>query len=141
MPEDRQLTVPTRTGAGNPAVRRSAGGDTLADILERVLDKGVVIVGDVGINVLDIELLTLKIRLLVASADTAREMGIDWWTSDPFLSSDARRAEDETRQLRERVAELERALAGRSGEAGDDTEQRDGHATEQRADQHVDGGR
>ena len=86
---------------------RRGEGSTLADVLERVLDKGVVIVGDVGVNVLDIELLTLKVRLLIASADTARDMGIDWWTSDPFLSGDARQTHDELEQLRRRVAELE----------------------------------
>jgi hypothetical protein len=58
----------------------------LADVLERVLDKGIVIAGDIQINLLDIELLTVKLRLLVASADKAREMGIDWWEGDPFLS-------------------------------------------------------
>ena len=89
----------TRGGGG--------GGSTLADVLERVLDKGVVIVGDVGVNILDIELLTLKIRLLIASADTARSMGIDWWTSDPFLSADARSERAEIEALRRRVAELE----------------------------------
>ena len=84
---------------------------SLADVLERVLDKGVVIVGDVGVSILDIELLTLKIRLFIASADTAREMGIDWWVDDPFYSSDARRTADETRELRARVAELEERQA------------------------------
>jgi Gas vesicle protein len=59
----------------------------LADVLERVLDKGIVIAGDIQINLLDIELLTVKLRLLVASADKAREMGIDWWEGDAFLSS------------------------------------------------------
>jgi Gas vesicle protein len=63
--------------------------DSLADVLERVLDKGIVIAGDVVVNVLDIELLTLKLRLFIASADTAREMGMDWWTTDPFFSSNA----------------------------------------------------
>ena len=63
----------------------------LADILERVLDKGIVIAGDIQINLLDIELLTIKLRLLVASVDRAKEMGIDWWESDPSLSSAARR--------------------------------------------------
>ncbi|MET7640921.1 gas vesicle protein [Streptomyces sp. NPDC005438] len=62
----------------------------LADILERVLDKGVVIAGDIQINLLDIELLTIKLRLLVASVDKAKEMGIDWWEHDPSLSSHAR---------------------------------------------------
>ncbi len=61
----------------------------LADILERVLDKGVVIAGDIQINLLDIELLTIKLRLLVASVDKAKEMGIDWWERDPSLSSRA----------------------------------------------------
>ncbi|MFD4789195.1 gas vesicle protein [Streptomyces sp. NPDC058459] len=62
----------------------------LADILERVLDKGIVIAGDIQINLLDIELLTIKLRLLVASVDKAKEMGIDWWEHDPSLSSRAR---------------------------------------------------
>lgn len=66
------------------------GSANLADILERVLDKGVVIAGDIQINLLDIELLTIKLRLLVASVDKAKEMGIDWWEHDPSLSSRAR---------------------------------------------------
>ena len=65
---------------------RSGQPAQLADVLERVLDKGIVIAGDIQINLLDIELLTIKIRLLIASADKAREMGIDWWQNDPFLS-------------------------------------------------------
>jgi hypothetical protein len=68
---------------------RRAGGPApaqLADVLERVLDKGIVIAGDIQINLLDIELLTVKLRLLVASADKAKEMGIDWWEGDGFLS-------------------------------------------------------
>ncbi|MET7403520.1 gas vesicle protein GvpJ [Dactylosporangium sp. NPDC005572] len=64
----------------------------LGDILERVLDRGIVIVGDIRVSLLDIELLTLKLRLVVASVDTAREMGIDWWEHDPWLSSQAREA-------------------------------------------------
>ena len=66
--------------AGRPS------GESLADLLERVLDKGIVIAGDIQINLLDIELLTVKLRLLIASADKAKEMGIDWWQNDPFLS-------------------------------------------------------
>src|SRR3954463_5847528 len=93
---------------GSSAMRiREPRAESLADVLERVLDKGVVIVGDVGVSILDIELITLKIRLFVASAETAREIGIDWWMDDPFYSSSARRAADETRELRERIAELE----------------------------------
>lgn len=69
---------------------QAAGTANLADILERVLDKGIVIAGDIQINLLDIELLTIKLRLLVASVDKAKEMGIDWWEHDPSLSSGAR---------------------------------------------------
>jgi hypothetical protein len=100
----------------SPGVPQSPRGDTLADLLERVLDKGVVIAGDIVVNVLDIELLTLKVRLLIASADTAKEMGIDWWTGDPFLSSQAKQLETENRELRDRLERLERAIEG-SGEA------------------------
>ncbi|BFU45177.1 gas vesicle protein [Krasilnikovia sp. MM14-A1004] len=63
----------------------------LADILERVLNTGVVVAGDIRISLLDIELLTIRLRLLVTSVDKAREMGIDWWEHDPSLSSTARR--------------------------------------------------
>jgi hypothetical protein len=83
--------------------------DSLADVLERVLDKGIVIAGDIQINLLDIELLTIKLRLLVASVDKAKEMGIDWWESDPALSSgDRAQLEQENRDLRERLERLER---------------------------------
>jgi len=77
----------------------------LADVLERVLDKGIVIAGDIQINLLDIELLTVKIRLLIASADKAREMGIDWWQSDPFLSGSNGHGqlEDRLRKLEEKA--------------------------------------
>src|SRR5919108_547009 len=74
-------------GGGPPT---QASGSSLADVLERVLDKGIVVAGDIAVNLLDIELLTIKLRLLIASADTAREMGIDWWEHDPFLNSRAR---------------------------------------------------
>jgi hypothetical protein len=79
----------------------------LADILERVLDKGIVIAGDIRINLFDIELLTIKLRLLVASVDKAREMGIDWWEHDPSLSSGQPNLREENRRLRRRLAELE----------------------------------
>ncbi len=91
----------------------------LADILERVLDKGIVIAGDISVSLVDVELLTIRIRLLVASVDKAKEMGIDWWENDPMLSSRARRrtgirqgddAEQlaiENEQLRRRLERLE----------------------------------
>ncbi len=83
--------------------------DNLADILERVLDKGIVIAGDIKIDLLDIELLTIRLRLFVASVDTAKKAGIDWWETDPALSSKASRnaLEDENRELRERLRALE----------------------------------
>jgi hypothetical protein len=95
------------------------GSSSLADVLERVLDKGVVIVGDIAVNVMDIELLTLRLRLFIASAQTAREMGMDWWTGDPFFAPHAaikngRETHDElarqNAQLRDRLAALEKAL-------------------------------
>ena len=67
----------------------------LADILERVLDKGIVIAGDIKIQIADIDLLTIKIRLLVASVDKAMEMGINWWQDDPYLSAKAKEKEKE----------------------------------------------
>jgi len=81
----------------------------LADILERVLDKGIVIAGDIQIKIADVELLTIKIRLLVASVDKAMEMGINWWQQDSFLSSQAKEAEieKENKILKERLDRLE----------------------------------
>jgi Gas vesicle protein len=94
--------------------RQGAGGTVpapapanLADILERVLDKGIVIAGDIKINLLDIELLTIKLRLLVASVDKAREMGIDWWEHDPALTSGRGR---DGHALEERLERLESAV-------------------------------
>jgi hypothetical protein len=80
---------------------------TLADILERVLDKGIIIAGDIRVNLLDIELLTIKIRLLIASVDKAQEMGIDWWRNDPMLNSNAQELTEENNRLRERIEALE----------------------------------
>lgn len=94
--------------------------DSLADVLERVLDKGVVIVGDIVVDVLDIELLSIKLRLFISSAQTAKEMGMDWWTNDPFFTNGQRQSvsngghesvdgdrKDELQSLRQRVRELE----------------------------------
>jgi hypothetical protein len=94
----------------------SQGGGNLADVLERVLDKGVVIAGDIRVNLLDIELLTIKLRLIVASVDTARRIGLTWWESDPWLSGDA--SGDDSRSLHDRVGRLERELG--PGEGSDD---------------------
>ncbi len=83
---------------------------TLADILERVLDKGIVIAGDITISLVDVELLNIKLRLLVASVDKAMEMGINWWESDPYLTSQAKQLEAENRTLRDRLDRLETML-------------------------------
>lgn len=72
--------------ARTDGVQKPSGEANLADILERVLDKGIVIAGDIQINLLDVELPTIKLRLLVASADKAKEMGTDWWDQDPTLT-------------------------------------------------------
>jgi hypothetical protein len=77
------------------AIAHSINGSTLADILERVLDKGIIIAGDIKIKLVDVELLTIQIRLMICSVDKAKEMGIDWWTTNPYLSSKARAAERE----------------------------------------------
>jgi len=84
----------------------------LADILERVLDRGIVIAGDIRISLADIELLNIKIRLLVASVEKAKEMGIDWWQGDPYLSSKAKALEEENRDLKERLDRLEARIEG-----------------------------
>ena len=87
----------------------------LPDVLERVLDKGIVIAGDIQVSLLDIELLTIKLRLLVASADKAKEMGIDWWQDDPFLRGgrDGNKLEDRLRAL-EQKAGIEQRSSGES---------------------------
>ncbi|MEF9881613.1 gas vesicle protein [Streptomyces sp. P9-A4] len=87
---------------------------SLADILERVLDKGIVIAGDIRINLLDIELLTIKLRILIASVDKAKEMGIDWWEHDPSLSSrhTGSPLEQENRRLRAELEALRRDRLG-----------------------------
>jgi Gas vesicle protein len=109
---------------GTASVASGRGSANLGDILERILDKGLVIAGDIQVNLLDIELLTIKLRLVIASLDTAREVGINWWENDPWLSADAsRRVEErelaaesdlraENRRLRGLVSELE---AGENG--------------------------
>ena len=82
----------------------------LADILERVLDKGIVIAGDIKISLADVELLNIKIRLLVASVDKAMEMGINWWQTDPYLSVKADAIEKENKSLSDRLDRLEKKI-------------------------------
>src|SRR5918993_915499 len=107
--------APVLNGARQDRNRRLAGGAhapaNLADLLERVLDKGIVIAGDITLCLGEIELLQIKIRLLIASVDKAREMGIDWWQHDPALSSAAQKAAEQRDDLTERLDRLEKMLA------------------------------
>jgi len=99
--------------SGQETITKSTSGDTLADVLSLVLDKGVVITGDIQIKLADVELLTIKIRLLIAGVDKAKELGIDWWEKDPYLSSKAREIEavKEKEKLEKRVKKLEAEVA------------------------------
>jgi len=88
-------------------IQHSTQATNLADILERVLDKGIVIAGDIKIFLADVELLTIKLRLVICSVDKAMEMGINWWESDPALSSRALQLEEQNGLLKERLDRLE----------------------------------
>lgn len=88
---------------------------SIVDVLETVLDKGVVIAGDIRVGLADVELLTIKIRLIVASVDKAKEIGMDWWETDPFLSSKAasqnnEELEQENKELQQRIEQLEKKM-------------------------------
>ena len=110
-PSRSYSSAPQQFSSGGPAPAN------LADILERVLDKGIVIAGDIQVNLLDIELLTIKLRLVIASLDTAREVGINWWETDPWLNADAgrqavrsKRGDGDGRELEDGVQELKDEL-------------------------------
>ncbi|MBH9966809.1 gas vesicle protein GvpJ [Rossellomorea oryzaecorticis] len=97
------------------AMEHSMQSNTIVDVLEKVLDKGVVIAGDITVGIADVELLTIKIRLIVASVDKAKEIGMDWWENDPYLSSKAadnntRALEEENKKLQERLESLEKKM-------------------------------
>ena len=89
------------------AVERAPGGTSLIDVLDRILDKGLVIAGDIKVSLANVELLTLQIRLLVCSIDKAEQIGLNWWRYDTNLTTRAERAEAENLELRERLSELE----------------------------------
>jgi len=89
--------------------------DTLADVLERILDKGIVVAGDVSVSLVGIELLTIRLRLLIATVDKAREMGINWWETDPRLSRAAEDLQAENLALRDRLGALESRLESLAG--------------------------
>lgn len=91
-----------------PSYRRSTG---LVDVLDRVLDKGLVVAGDIRVSLAEVELLTIRIRLLVCSIDKAEQIGLDWWRQDPHLSVGARRLALENEALREQIRLLEAKVA------------------------------
>jgi hypothetical protein len=96
------------TSSIEPSYRRSSG---LVDVLDRVLDKGLVVAGDIRISLAEVELITIRIRLLVCSIDKAEQIGLDWWRQDPNLSVAARRLTVENDVLREQVRALEERVA------------------------------
>jgi hypothetical protein len=93
--------------SGQRGITHGTSSATLADVLERILDKGLVIAGDVKIKIVDIELLTIQIRLLICSVDKAREMGIDWWTSSSYLNAKLTPPTPQVSDLSERISRLE----------------------------------
>ncbi|HEY9646294.1 MAG TPA: gas vesicle protein [Chroococcidiopsis sp.] len=103
-------TPQARTATGNRAIATATSGSTLADVLERVLDKGIVIAGDISVSVGSTELLSIRIRLLISSVDKAREIGINWWESDPYLSGQSQKLIDANNQLQSRIESLETEL-------------------------------
>ena len=99
-------------------IEHSTSGATLADLLERILDKGIVIAGDIKVKIVDIELLTIQIRLLICSVDKAKEIGVDWWVGNPAFSRRQQElfAESDTMaKFSERLAHLEAAAASPAG--------------------------
>jgi len=110
--------------SNNQQIVHSVQSTNLADILERVLDKGIVIAGDIQIKLADVELLTIKIRLLIASVDKAQQIGINWWERDSYLSSKAKDLElsQANAKLTRRIESLEEKLSAkvrlRAGKGG-----------------------
>jgi Gas vesicle protein len=105
------LTTPTYSPANNGrAIATATQGSTLADVLERVLDKGIVIAGDISVSVGSTELLSIRIRLLISSVDKAREIGINWWENDPYLSGKSQQLLEANQQLQSRIENLETEL-------------------------------
>lgn len=100
----------------------STNTSNLADILERVLDKGIIIAGDIKVKLVDIELLTIQVRLMIASVEKAREMGMDWWLRNPDFTSNGRQDASAERaeldELKRRIAELEQRAGPGGRDAG-----------------------
>lgn len=106
------------------ALQRQPQG--LVDILDKILDKGLVVAGDVKVSLANVELLTIQLRLVICSIDKAEAIGINWWRSDRFYSSDAKAlpSNEEYDELRSRIADLERQLNNRDLAAGDPAERK-----------------
>ncbi len=94
----------------NKTLTHSTNSTTVADLLERLLDKGIVISGDIRIRLVEVELLTLEIRLLICSVDKALEMGLDWWSGNPAFDSRARAPALPSPEIEERLNRLEARL-------------------------------
>ncbi|MGM7701470.1 gas vesicle protein GvpJ [Pseudalkalibacillus sp. Hm43] len=97
------------------SVEHPVQSHSIVDVLEKVLDKGVVIAGDIRVGLADVELLSIKIRLIIASVDKAKEIGMDWWENDPYLSSKAsekhtQALQEENEELKSRLEQLEHKL-------------------------------
>jgi len=97
-------------------VQHSLETTNLADLLERILDKGIVIAGDIKISLVDIELLTIQLRLVICSVDKAKEMGMDWWVNNPAFGPGTHREQpaDSLARVEERLARLETSLAAKA---------------------------
>lgn len=126
--QDRPGGADRQVGLNNRRFPTQAQPANLADLLERVLDKGIVVAGDITLALGSVDILTLKIRLLIASVDKAQEIGINWWQSDPSLSSQARVLTEERDRLLARVNRLEEKLGiependtASSGQGGSNT--------------------
>jgi hypothetical protein len=102
------------TGAIEAPYRRSTG---LVDVLDRVLDKGLVVAGDIRVSLAEVELLTIRIRLLVCSIDKAEQIGLNWWREDPNLSVGARQVAVENEALRQQIRLLQEKVAALEVEA------------------------
>ena len=102
------------------ATQHSVESTNLADLLERVLDKGIVIAGDIKVSLVEVELLTIQIRLVICSVDKAKEMGMDWWVNNPAFSSRARqeKLEEPLAKIEERLSKMEASLAKVPGASG-----------------------
>jgi len=97
------------------AAQHSIESTNLADLLERVLDKGIVIAGDIKISLVEVELLTIQIRLVICSVDKAKELGMDWWVTHPAFNSRAQQPEavaESLAKIDQRLDRLETAAAG-----------------------------